>query len=98
MRTHATAQRTPRRRNIIPLRSLRRGVISLTIQIIVGIGIASQAWVQLRVFDYNTGEAARAGIDTILAAVGAESLNGVSKAPDILTLEEQVFLQQPPRR
>ncbi len=44
---------------------------------------------QLRVVDYNTAGAARDGMSTLLAAFGAESLNGVSKAPDVFTLEEQ---------
>lgn len=44
---------------------------------------------QLRIVDYNTAGDARAGMATILAALGAETINGVSKAPDVFALEEQ---------
>lgn len=39
--------------------------------------------------DYNTGGGARPGLETILAAVGDETVNGIAKAPDVLTLQEQ---------
>ncbi len=44
---------------------------------------------QLRIVDYNTGSQARPGLDTIFAAIGAESVNGIAKPADIITLQEQ---------
>jgi len=44
---------------------------------------------QLRIVDYNTGGDARTGLDLVLAAIGAESVNGIAKPPDVFTLEEQ---------
>jgi hypothetical protein len=49
----------------------------------------SHASAQLRVVDYNTAEAARPSLGTVLAAIGVESVNGIAKAPDIFTLQEQ---------
>jgi endonuclease/exonuclease/phosphatase family metal-dependent hydrolase len=51
--------------------------------------LAAHASAQIRVVDYNTGGAARQGLGTIFAAMGAESVNGIAKAPDILALQEQ---------
>ncbi|MGH8046613.1 MAG: hypothetical protein ACREKL_05165, partial [Chthoniobacterales bacterium] len=47
------------------------------------------AQAQLRIVQYNTAGDARAGMSTILAAIGAESVNGAVKPPDALALEEQ---------
>lgn len=47
------------------------------------------ATAQLRIVDYNTGGAARPSLSTVLAAMGAESVNGIAKAPDVFTLQEQ---------
>jgi len=44
---------------------------------------------QLRIVDYNTAGDARPSINTILAAIGAESVNGIVKQPDVFALEEQ---------
>lgn len=54
--------------------------------LILTAGVASA---QLRIVDYNTAGDARAGMNTVLAALGAESVNGVSKAPDVFALQEQ---------
>lgn len=51
--------------------------------------IAGTSYGQLRIVDYNTGGGARSGIDLVLAAIGAESVNGIAKPPDVFTLEEQ---------
>lgn len=51
-------------------------------------GVFSAA-AQLRIVDYNTAGAARESLSTLLAAFGDEKINGVSKAPDVLTLQEQ---------
>ena len=50
---------------------------------------AGHVQAQLRIVDYNTGGAARPGLGTLLEAIGVESLNGVSKPLDVLTLQEQ---------
>lgn len=39
--------------------------------------------------DYNTAGDARPDLGTILAAIGAESVNGIAKAPDVFALQEQ---------
>jgi hypothetical protein len=41
------------------------------------------------VVDYNTAADARPSLGTVLAAMGAESVNGIAKAPDIFALQEQ---------
>lgn len=43
---------------------------------------------QIRVVDYNTS-GARTGLQTVLAAIGSESVNGIAKPLDILSLQEQ---------
>lgn len=50
---------------------------------------SAPGWAQLRVVDYNTGGDARAGMGLILSAFGAESVNGIAKAPDVIALQEQ---------
>lgn len=50
---------------------------------------AASLHAQLRIVDYNTAGDARAGIGTIFAAIGAESVNGIAKAPDVISLQEQ---------
>lgn len=55
------------------------------------------ALAQLRIVTYNTATAApsngvltaRTGADTVLAAIGAESVGGISKPIDVLLLQEQ---------
>jgi len=44
---------------------------------------------QLRIVDYNTGGEARPSLSTVLAAIGAESVNGIAKKPDVFSLQEQ---------
>src|SRR5687768_3115755 len=51
--------------------------------------LACPAVAQLRVVDYNTAGAARPSLSTVLAAMGVENVNGIAKAPDIFTLQEQ---------
>jgi endonuclease/exonuclease/phosphatase family metal-dependent hydrolase len=46
------------------------------------------AHAQLRIVDYNTS-GARTGLDTVLAAIGAENVNGIAKPLDIISLQEQ---------
>ena len=44
---------------------------------------------QLRVVDYNTAGDARDGLGNVLAAIGAESADGIVRPIDVLALEEQ---------
>ncbi len=44
---------------------------------------------QLRIVDWNTGGGARAGVSTVFAAIGQESVGGVAKPIDVLSLQEQ---------
>ena len=44
---------------------------------------------QLRVVSYNTAGGPRAGLDTVLAAIGDESVGGIAKPIDVLALQEQ---------
>jgi hypothetical protein len=44
---------------------------------------------QLRVVSYNTAGGPRPGMETVLAAIGSDSANGIAKAPDVLALQEQ---------
>lgn len=60
----------------------------LAIILAVG-GLAPGAWSQLRIVDYNTAAGARPDLGVLLAALGAESVNGVSKPPDVFSLQEQ---------
>lgn len=55
-------------------------------------GAAVPASAQLRIVDYNTANSSvlpRAGMDTILAAIGTESINGIARNIDVLCLQEQ---------
>ncbi len=64
---------------------------------VLGIGANNVALAQLRIVTYNTATAApnngvvtaRTGIETVLAAIGAESVGGISKPIDVLLLQEQ---------
>lgn len=51
--------------------------------------IASPALGQLRIVDYNTAGGPRAGMSTILEAIGEEAVNGIAKPLDVLILQEQ---------
>ncbi|MFV2066786.1 MAG: hypothetical protein ACC645_07365, partial [Pirellulales bacterium] len=44
---------------------------------------------QLRIVSYNTAGGPRAGMETILAAIGAESVAGIARPIDVLVLQEQ---------
>jgi len=44
---------------------------------------------QLRIVTYNTATGPRAGMDTILEAIGAELVAGIAKPIDVLVLQEQ---------
>jgi len=70
----------------------------------VAMSAAPGAYAQLRIVSYNTATAnptstppqltARAGISTILAAIGAEVVNGIAKPIDVLLLQEQFSMAQ----
>jgi endonuclease/exonuclease/phosphatase family metal-dependent hydrolase len=51
--------------------------------------LATHASAQIRVVDYNTAGSGRESLGTVLSAIGAESVNGIAKPPDIFTLQEQ---------
>lgn len=53
------------------------------------LGQAHGAFAQLRVVAYNTNGNPRAGTADVYRALGVESVNGIAKAPDIITLQEQ---------
>jgi len=53
--------------------------------------VPSDAFGQLRVVQYNVSEA-RAGVDTVLQAIGTESRSGIARPIDILTVQEQMSL------
>ncbi len=44
---------------------------------------------QLRVVDYNTAGGPRTGFKTIMAGIANETVNGIAKAPDAISLQEQ---------
>lgn len=57
--------------------------------------LASPAWAQLRIGTYNaatdtnpSGDVARAGMSTVLQGIGIESINGIQRPLDILSLQE----------
>ena len=44
---------------------------------------------QLRIVDYNTTDGPRAGLATVLQAIGEQAVNGFAKPIDVLSLQEQ---------
>jgi hypothetical protein len=76
---------------------------SLTVSAVVFFS-AESASAQLRIVTYNTGtgqadnpttgQTARAGISAILAAIGAEAVNGIAKPIDVLLLQEQYTMEK----
>lgn len=69
--------------------TLRRSCTAYAAVLSLSVFALTPARAQIRVLDYNTGEGARAGIEKILAAVGAEWVNGIAKPVDVITLQEQ---------
>ena len=53
------------------------------------LSIVTPVYAQLRVVDYNTAGGPRDGFKTIMAGVANESVNGIAKAPDVISLQEQ---------
>jgi hypothetical protein len=51
--------------------------------------IATPGAAQLRIVDYNTTDGPRAGLSTVLQAIGEEAVNGFAKPIDVLSLQEQ---------
>lgn len=73
------------------MRSLRWIKLCALVAALLTSGLAS-APAQLRIVDYNTANSSvlpRAGMDTILAAIGDESTNGIARDIDVLCLQEQ---------
>ncbi len=56
--------------------------------VLVGLTTFS-AWGQLRIVDYNTASGPRAGMDTVLQAIGEDASGGFAKPIDVLSLQEQ---------
>lgn len=66
---------------------------------VLALGAGRCAYAQLRIVTYNTGtgqadnpttgQTARAGISTLLQAIGAEVVGGIAKPIDVLILQEQ---------
>ena len=62
-----------------------RGPIFIAISFLV----VASASAELRIVDYNTAGGPRAGLDTILEAIGNETVNGIQRPIDVLALQEQ---------
>jgi endonuclease/exonuclease/phosphatase family metal-dependent hydrolase len=79
------------KRSVFLTSSLRTVRFSSFTRLLLGLWLLPlAAWGQLRIVDYNTAADVRAGTSTIVAAIGAESVNGIVKPPDVFTLQEQV--------
>ena len=50
---------------------------------------SGEAWAQLRIVSFNTLGNPRTGTAEVYTALGVESVNGIARAPDIITLQEQ---------
>ncbi|QDU89485.1 Endonuclease/Exonuclease/phosphatase family protein [Pirellulimonas nuda] len=68
----------------LPRRSPARPLAFVVLLLVPGVCDA-----QLRVVDWNTGGGARAGVATVFEAIGQESVGGVAKPIDVLSLQEQ---------
>ncbi|QDU89589.1 hypothetical protein Pla175_29810 [Pirellulimonas nuda] len=68
---------------------LTRVVLSKPLCIVALLLAAGDSDAQLRIVDWNTGGGARAGVSTVFAAIGQESVGGVAKPIDVLSLQEQ---------
>ncbi len=79
--------------------AIRLPLSAFVILLVMGMSLvgARNVSAQLRIVSWNTAgyDAARAdttrdnAIETVLAAIGNEDVNGIAKAPDIITLQEQ---------
>ena len=56
---------------------------------IVVILLTRSAQAQLRIVDYNTASGPHTNLDAVLRSIGDEITNGISKAIDVLSLQEQ---------
>ena len=51
--------------------------------------MVTPAAAQLRIVDYNTTGGPRAGLETVLEAIGQEAVNGFAKPIDVLIIRER---------
>ncbi len=67
---------------------MQRGAWGLVLTFAIGLA-AGQVQAQLRIVDYNTAGDVRPGMNAVLTAIAADSVNGVAKPIDVLILQEQ---------
>lgn len=68
----------------------RKRAFSLGLWLFLALGLlAFSAQAQIRIVNFNTLGNPRTGSQTVLTALGDESVNGIAKTPDIFSLQEQ---------
>jgi hypothetical protein len=70
----------------VPFLTVRQQTVTAVIALA---SAAPAAYGQLRVVTYNTAEAARPTLGTVLQAIGNDSVNGIARPIDVLSLQEQ---------
>jgi len=62
--------------------------LSFFLAVLISAAVFPVSQAQLRIVDCNTS-GARTGLNTVLAAIGVESVNGIAKPIDVLSSQQQ---------